>query len=73
MGCCFNKESDVLSTYDPNDEIHIPSIHIPPNALSFSMKPLETMPMSDSSIMRNFKKMMRPKYYFQRLREKDFY
>jgi len=69
MGLCISyDERDVLAGYDPNNPN---GIYIPPNALSFSMKPLEPMPMSDSLIMRTFKKMMRPKYYWRRLRDKE--
>ena len=71
MGSCLNKKKkNVLSTFDPSNPN---DVHIPSNALSFSMKPLEPMPISDSLIMRTFKRMMRPKYHFRRLREEDFY
>lgn len=72
MGSCFNKvkKDNVLSSYDPTNP---QGIYIPSNALSFSMKPLEPMPMSDSIIMRTFKKMMRPKYYWRRLQAEEPY
>jgi len=57
-----------MATYDPSNPT---GVHIPSGALSFSIRPLE--PMSDSSIMITFKRIMRSKYYFHRLNEEDFY
>ena len=72
MGSCINKNKNenVLSTYDPSNPDG-PSI--PPGALSFSIKPYEPMTMSDSIIMKTFKKMMRPKYYWRRLQDEEPY
>ena len=70
MGSCLKKDSNVMASYDPTNPN---GVYIPSNALSFSMKPLEPIPMSDSIIMRSFKKMMRPKYYWRRLQSEEPY